>query len=87
MICGGLRVGLSAPLALPPSVFHGFILVLYCFCHVRGFWKIWPDCPIPLRLRASPADAEETPTNKKKRALKAPFYYVLFPYRWINEVL
>lgn len=26
MICGGLRVGPSAPLALPPSVFHGFIL-------------------------------------------------------------
>ena len=30
MICGGLRVGLSAPLALPPSVFHGFILLAPC---------------------------------------------------------
>ena len=30
MICGGLRVGLSAPLVLHPSVFHGFILLAPC---------------------------------------------------------
>lgn len=30
MICGGLRVGPSAPLALPPSVFHSFILLAPC---------------------------------------------------------
>lgn len=47
-------------------------MVLFCLRLVRGFWKIWPDCPVSSRLLASPADAGETPTTKKKGAQKAP---------------
>lgn len=48
-------------------------MVLFCLRLVRGFQKILPDCPVWSRLLASPADAGEIPTYKKKRALKAPF--------------
>lgn len=46
-------------------------MVLFCLRLVRGFQKIWPDCPFSLRLLASPADVGETPIYKKKRAEKA----------------
>ena len=61
-------------------------MVLFCLRLVRGFIEIWPDCPLSLRLLASPADAGRTPTTKKKGALKAPNTEDLFPYRLINEV-
>ena len=69
MIGGGLRVGAVCPPRAPPECFSWFYFACALF---PGFWKIWPDCPVSLRLLASPADAGETPTTKKKRALKAP---------------
>lgn len=56
-------------------------MVLFCLRLVRGFQKIWPDCPFFLRLLASPADAGETPTPQKKEPSRAPFTvnkYLLF---------
>ena len=67
--------GLSAPLPLPPSVFHGFIRALSRAYPPRIGRK---SCVRGLRPRM----LENHPPPKKKEALKAPFLICLYRIPW-----
>ena len=80
MICGGLRVGPSAPLALPPSVFHGFILLATC-SRVLGNLARLP------RFVASAGFARRCWRNthhQKKEGSKSPLLIKPWPYKWFT---
>ena len=78
MICGGLRVGPSAPLALPPSVFHGFILLAPCSRVLENLARL-------PRLVASAGFARRCRRNtrhQKKEGSKSPLLIKPRPYKW-----
>ena len=78
MICGGLRVGLSAPLALPPSVFHGFILLAPCSRVLENLARLPP-------FFASAGFARRCWRNsypQKKEGSKSPLLIKPWPYKW-----
>ena len=80
MICGGLRVGLSAPLALPPSVFHGFILLAPCSRVLENLARL-------PRFVASAGFASRGWTNtnhQKKEGSKSPHLIKRWPYKWFT---
>lgn len=80
MICGSLRVGLSAPLALPPSVFHGFILLSPCLRVPENLVRLH-------RLDASAGFARRCWRNTnppKKEGSKSPHLLVAITLEYSN---
>ena len=80
MICGGLRVGPSAPLALPPSVFHSFILLAPCSRVLENLARLPPRF-------ASAGFARRCWTNTnppKKEGLKSPLLIKPWPHEWLT---
>lgn len=78
MICGGLRVGPSAPLTLPPSVFHGFILLAPCSRILENLARLPPRF-----ASAGFACRCWMNTNPpKKRGSKSPLLINTRPYEW-----
>ena len=78
MICGGLRVGPSAPLALPPSVFHGFILLAPCSRVPENLARL-------PRLDASAGFARRCWRNthpQKKEGSNSPHFCMSRPNEW-----
>ena len=78
MICGGLRVGPSAPLALPPSVFHGFNLL-------APYSRVLENLARLPRFVASAGFARRCWRNthhQKKRGSKSPLLIKPWPYKW-----
>lgn len=83
MICGGLRVGPSAPLALPPSVFHGFILLAPCSRVPENLARL-------PRLDASAGFARRCWRNtnhQKKEGSKSPLLFIVDYYIFIFSVV
>ena len=77
---GGLRVGPSAPLALPPSVFHGFILLAPCSRVLENLARL-------TRLDASAGFVRRCWRNthpQKKEGSKSPLLLVTITLEYSN---
>ena len=78
MICGGLRVGPPAPLALPPGVFHSLILLAPCSRVPENLARL-------PRLDASAGFARRCWRNTnptKKEGSNSPHFCRSRPYEW-----
>lgn len=78
MICGGLRVGPPAPLALPPCVFHSFILLAPCSRVLENLARL----PLFFASAGFARRCWRSTHLHKKRGSKSPLLINTRPYEW-----